>query len=69
MNSLIHPDLTVSIFICSTCGTSFELASTGAGQLLEVCSSCHPAYMGRERAPESGSRIERFERRLQRAAV
>ena len=30
---------------------------------VEVCSNCHPAYTGRERAGASGGRIERFERR------
>jgi ribosomal protein L31 len=35
--------------------------------VVDVCSSCHPAYTGVERAAPSGSRIERFERRRRRA--
>jgi large subunit ribosomal protein L31 len=31
--------------------------------VLDVCSNCHPAYTGVERAAASGSRIERFERK------
>jgi ribosomal protein L31 len=34
--------------------------------VVDVCSSCHPAYTGIERAVVSGSRIERFERRRAR---
>jgi large subunit ribosomal protein L31 len=30
---------------------------------VEVCSECHPAYTGVERAVARGGRIERFERR------
>ena len=30
---------------------------------IDVCSNCHPAYIGTERRTQSGSRIERFERR------
>jgi large subunit ribosomal protein L31 len=36
---------------------------------VDVCSSCHPAYTGRERAAASGGRIERFNRRRALAAV
>jgi ribosomal protein L31 len=34
--------------------------------VVDVCSNCHPAYTGIERALASGSRIERFERRRAR---
>jgi large subunit ribosomal protein L31 len=34
--------------------------------VIDVCSNCHPAYTGIERAVASGSRIERFERRRAR---
>jgi large subunit ribosomal protein L31 len=31
--------------------------------VVDVCSSCHPAYTGIERPARTGDRIERFERR------
>ena len=55
MNATIQPELTLATFTCSSCGTVIETHSTGAGQSLEVCSSCHPAYTGRERSVASGS--------------
>jgi large subunit ribosomal protein L31 len=66
MNAMIQPELKAATFTCATCGTVIETRSTSAGQTLETCSSCHPAYTGKQRAVASGTRIERFERRLAR---
>jgi len=63
MNATIHPELTLATFTCSSCGTVIETHSTGAGQSLEVCSNCHPAYTGTHRATTRGDRVERFNRR------
>jgi len=59
----IHPELTQTSVHCSSCGGTFTTRSTRSEIGVEVCSSCHPAYTGVERAVQSGSRIERFERR------
>jgi large subunit ribosomal protein L31 len=48
---------------CSSCGAAFSIRSTAEAFSIDVCSNCHPAYTGRERAVASGGRIERFERR------
>lgn len=53
---------------CASCGTTFALRSTAAAIATDVCSHCHPAYTGQERALVSGSRIDRFERRRALAA-
>jgi large subunit ribosomal protein L31 len=66
MNATIQPELTLATFTCATCGTVIETRSTSAGQTLDVCSNCHPAYTGKERAVATGTRIERFERRYAR---
>jgi large subunit ribosomal protein L31 len=66
-----HPVLAVTTVRCSTCGNEFTTRSTRSELVVDVCSNCHPAYTGTERAVASGSRIERFERRraLSRTAV
>lgn len=69
MNATIQPRLEQQTFTCATCGTRYDVRSAGPGQTLETCATCHPAYTGRDRAVTTGSRIERFERRLRRAAV
>jgi large subunit ribosomal protein L31 len=63
-----HPTLNLVDVRCSSCGTSFKTRSTAPAISVEVCSNCHPAYTGRDRAVTIGGRIERFNRRLALAA-
>jgi large subunit ribosomal protein L31 len=58
-----HPELTYATVRCTTCGETFTTRSTRSELVVNVCSKCHPAYTGIQRAAHSGSRIERFERR------
>ena len=48
---------------CASCGNVFTTRSTRSEITVDVCSNCHPAYTGVERSMQSGSRIDRFERR------
>jgi len=64
-----HPTLYVVDVRCSSCGASFDVRSTAEAISTDVCSNCHPAYTGRERAAVSGSRIARFNRRRALAAA
>jgi large subunit ribosomal protein L31 len=63
-----HPETHVVDAVCSTCGTSFALRTTAGSLSVEVCSNCHPAYTGEQRTASRGDRIDRFNRRLARAA-
>ena len=63
-----HPELHLVEVRCSNCGTSFHTRSTADAITVDVCSNCHPAYTGETRTVASGGRIERFNRRLARAA-
>ena len=63
----IHPELLLTTVRCTSCGTTFTTRSTRSELVVDTCSNCHPAYTGRERAVQSGSRIARFERRRQKA--
>jgi large subunit ribosomal protein L31 len=62
-----HPEVTITSVRCSTCGNQFTTRSTRNELKIDVCSNCHPAYTGVERAVASGGRIERFERRRARS--
>ncbi|HEV3407099.1 MAG TPA: 50S ribosomal protein L31 [Gaiellaceae bacterium] len=64
----IHPELTLAAVRCSSCGSAFTTRSTRSEIVVDVCSNCHPAYTGTTRPPQTGSRIERFERRRRLAA-
>jgi large subunit ribosomal protein L31 len=59
----VHPELTLTTVLCSSCGNAFTTRSTRSEISVDVCSNCHPAYTGIERAKTHGDRIERFERR------
>jgi large subunit ribosomal protein L31 len=48
---------------CSSCGATFDIRSTAEMISVDVCSNCHPAYTGQERAVANGGRVERFNRR------
>jgi large subunit ribosomal protein L31 len=62
-----HPELYTTTVRCTTCGNEFTTRSTRPEVVVDVCSSCHPAYTGLERPTQTGSRIDRFERRRARA--
>jgi large subunit ribosomal protein L31 len=64
----VHPGLTLATVCCTSCGNTFTTRSTRSEIVVDVCSNCHPAYTRVERATQSGSRIERFERRRRLAA-
>jgi large subunit ribosomal protein L31 len=63
-----HPNMHLIDVRCSSCGASFGIRSTAEAISVDVCSNCHPAYTGRERAVGGSGRVERFNRRLALAA-
>ena len=59
----IHPNYDEIKITCS-CGNEFTTRSTLTGELhVEVCSSCHPFYTGKQKILDSGGRVDRFRRR------
>jgi large subunit ribosomal protein L31 len=62
-----HPTRVITTVRCTACGEVFTTRSTRSEIVVDVCSSCHPAYTGLERPTQTGSRIDRFERRRARA--
>ena len=62
----IHPEYMLTDVTCS-CGASFQTRSTKPELHVEICSNCHPFYTGKQKLMDSGGRVERFQRRLERA--
>ena len=57
----IHPKMEVCTYVCASCGTSFEILSTkGEKYSLDVCSSCHPYYVGNPTATTLRGRAEKL---------
>jgi large subunit ribosomal protein L31 len=67
MKANIHPAYKEIKVICS-CGNSFVTRSTlGQGELnIEVCSSCHPFYTGKQKIVDTAGRVDKFRRKYQR---
>ena len=68
MKADIHPEYVLAHVTCS-CGNEFTTRSTKAELHVEVCSQCHPFYTGKQKLMDSGGRVERFQRRLEKAGA
>jgi large subunit ribosomal protein L31 len=66
MKTDIHPDYVLANVRCS-CGNTFVTRSTKPELHVEICSACHPFYTGKQKLVDSGGRVERFQRRLEKA--
>ena len=66
MKTDIHPEYVVAHVRC-TCGNEFETRSTKPEIKVEICSNCHPFYTGKQKLVDTGGRVERFQRRLEKA--
>ena len=69
MKAEIHPDYAAIKVICS-CGNEFTTRSTlGQDLHVEVCSSCHPFFTGKQKIVDSGGRVDKFRKRYNKAAA
>ena len=68
MKAEIHPEDVLATVRCS-CGNTFTTRSTKAELHVEICSECHPFYTGKQKLVDTGGRVERFQRKLERAAA
>jgi large subunit ribosomal protein L31 len=63
MKADIHPKYAEIKVTCS-CGNEFATRSTlGQDLQVEVCSSCHPFYTGKQKIVDSGGRVDKFRKR------
>lgn len=64
MKAGIHPNYKEVTVTCS-CGETFKTRSTlGRDALqIEVCSSCHPFYTGKQKIVDTAGRVEKFRQR------
>jgi len=68
MKSGIHPQYKAISVTCS-CGNTFTTGSTlGEDLQIEVCSSCHPFYTGKQKQVDTGGRVDKFRKKYAAAA-
>src|SRR5258707_14701296 len=66
----IHPDYHPVTVHCA-CGHTFQTRSTIKGEMLrvEICSSCHPFFTGKQNLVDTAGRVERFQKKYADAAA
>jgi len=67
MKKEIHPEFYPKAKIKCACGNEFETGATVAEINVEICSSCHPFFTGKEKVLDSQGRIEKFKKRLEKS--
>jgi len=67
MKAGIHPAYEELTVICA-CGSTFQTRSTHKGNIrVEICSSCHPFFTGRQKLVDTEGRVDRFQKKLQKS--
>ena len=63
MKDGIHPKYN-EIKVDCACGESFTTRSTRKDDLhVEICSSCHPFFTGKQKLVDTAGRVDRFNKR------
>jgi large subunit ribosomal protein L31 len=68
MKTDTHPKYYPANVSCASCGTQFTVGSTQQDLRLDICSSCHPFYTGKQTIVDTAGQVERFQKRLERSA-
>ena len=67
MKPEIHPEFKETEFTCA-CGATHKTYSTmGGSHRLDICSSCHPFFTGKQKLVDTAGRIDKFNRRYRNA--
>lgn len=69
MKKEIHPKYNKEAKVKCSCGNSFTIGSTQDSIEIEICSSCHPFYTGKEKIIDTMGRVERFKKKLKQKEV
>lgn len=62
MKNDIHPEYNIIKASCA-CGAEIELGSVINEMKVEICSSCHPFFTGKQKLVDTAGRIEKYKKR------
>ncbi len=62
MKQGIHPKYATASITC-VCGNVIETRSTAGDLNVEICSSCHPFFTGKQKLVDTAGRVERFKKK------
>ena len=68
MKPNIHPDYKSARILCA-CGSVIESRSVRGDFHVEICSSCHPFFTGKQKLIDTEGRVERFWKKYAAAAA
>jgi len=68
MKADIHPDYFETKIKCA-CGNEVEFFATVKDMHIDICSSCHPFYTGKQKLIDTAGRIEKFNRKYGKTKI
>jgi len=68
MKKEIHPKYGPSTIQCA-CGNLIETRSVLSRIQVDVCSSCHPFFTGKQKIMDTAGRIDRFKKKFQSKVI
>jgi len=64
MKAEIHPEYK-DITVTCACGASFQTRSSVCKDMrVDICSSCHPFYTGKQKLMDAAGRVEKFNKKF-----
>lgn len=63
MKDNTHPEYFEATVFCAGCGTTFKTGSVLKEIRVNVCSTCHPFYTGKQRFVDAEGRVDRFRKK------
>ena len=63
MKAGIHPDYKTVTVHCACGATWITRSAKGQDLRLEICSSCHPFFTGKQKLIDTAGRVERFRKK------
>lgn len=69
MKKGIHPTYFPEAKVICACGNTFTVGSTVEEINVELCSSCHPFYTGKQKLVDTARRVEKFQERTSKKAT
>ena len=67
MKKDIHPKYVDCKVTCG-CGSTFTTRATVPELRIEICSSCHPFYSGKQKFVDTAGRVDKFLKKYGKAA-
>lgn len=63
MKDALHPTYFADAAVTCVCGNTFKTGSTQKELRVDICSSCHPFFTGKQKLLDTEGRIDRFRKK------